>query len=153
MKAKGLDPPLPGYTTEDAFKWVVECINKVLPTAEDCGVVLALENHWGLTRDAEGVLRILKEVDSPWLKALMDTENFIENTYEQLEKIAPYTILVHAKTYFGGGEWYTLEIDYDKVFQVLRKHDYKGWITLEYEGKELYETGIKKSMNLLTKYL
>jgi len=34
----------------------------------------------------------------------MDTENFIENTYQQLEEIASYTILVHAKTYFGGGE-------------------------------------------------
>ncbi len=34
----------------------------------------------------------------------MDTGNFIERTYEQLEKIAPYTVLVHAKTYIGGGE-------------------------------------------------
>jgi len=104
MKAKGLEPPLPGYTEEDAYKWIIECINKVLPTAEDYGIVLALENHWGLTRDSKGVLKILKEVNSPWLKALMDTENFIENTYQQLEEIASYTILVHAKTYFGGGE-------------------------------------------------
>jgi len=45
MEARGLEPPLPGYTNEDAFRWVVECIERVLPVAEDCGVVLALENH------------------------------------------------------------------------------------------------------------
>ena len=153
MKAKGLEPPLPGYTNEDAFKWIVECINEVLPIAEEWGVVLALENHWGLTRDANGMLRILRDVNSPWLRALMDTGNFIENTYEQLEKIAPYTIMVHAKTYYGGGEWYTLELDYDRIFDILRKYNFNGWISLEYEGKEEYESGVRKSFNLLRKYI
>lgn len=153
MKAKGLEPPLPGYTNEDAFKWVIECINKVLPVAEDWGIVLALENHWGLTRDAEGVLRIIREVNSPWLRALMDTGNFIENTYEQLEKIAPYAIMVHAKTYYGGGEWYTLDLDYDKIFEILKKVNFDGWVSLEYEGKEEYISGVKKSYKLLSKYI
>lgn len=153
MEARGLEPPLPGYNYEDAFKWVIECIEQVLPLAEDCGVVLALENHWGLTRDAEGVLRILKEVDSPWLRALMDVGNFIENTYEQLEMITPYTIMVHAKTYYGGGEWYTLDIDYDRIFDMLKRYEFKGWISLEYEGKEDYDSGVKKSFELLSRYV
>ncbi|MCY2994333.1 MAG: sugar phosphate isomerase/epimerase, partial [Planctomycetota bacterium] len=65
MKNRGIEPPLPGYTDEDAFPWVVEAIEKCLPTAEKCGVVLGLENHWGLARTPEGLLRIVDAVHSP----------------------------------------------------------------------------------------
>jgi len=96
---------------------------------------------------------MIREVDSPWLRALMDTGNFIEDTYEQLEAIAPYTVMVHAKTYYGGGEWYTLEIDYDRVFEILRRHGFDGWVSLEYEGREDYDSGVRKSYELLSRYV
>ena len=114
---------------------------------------MALENHWGLTTKADNVIRIVEEVGSEYLKVLMDTGNFIDNTYEELRKIAPYTILVHAKTYFGGGEWYTLDIDYDKVFEILKEVGYKGYISIEYEGKEKPEIGVRKTVYLLRKYV
>jgi len=153
MERRGLEPPLPGYTVNDAFGWVIECLNKLVPVAEDYGIVLALENHWGLTRDADGVLRILEGVNSKWVRALMDIGNFIEDTYVQLERIAPYTVMVHAKTFFGGGEWYALDLDYDRIFTMIRKHGFSGWVSLEYEGKEEYDIGVKKSVDLLRKYI
>src|SRR5438876_796981 len=55
MAARGIEPPLPGYTDDDAFGWVIESIEQCLPAAAECGVILALENHWGLTFRAEGV--------------------------------------------------------------------------------------------------
>jgi len=153
MANRGIEPPLPGYTEEDAFKWVIECIKLCLPKAEECGIIMALENHWGLTTKADNVVRIVEEIGSEYLKVLMDTGNFIDNTYEELRKIAPYTILVHAKTYFGGGEWYTLDIDYDKVFEILKEVGYKGYISIEYEGKEKPEIGVRKTVDLLRKYV
>ena len=75
MKAKGIEPVLPGHTEEDGFRWCQECIEQCLPKAAECGVMLALENHWGLTRTPEGLLRLLKDIPSPWLGALMDTGN------------------------------------------------------------------------------
>ena len=68
MENKGIEPVLEGYTEEDGFKWVIDSIEKCLPKAEECGVVLGLENHWGLGRTAEGVLRIVDEINSPWLQ-------------------------------------------------------------------------------------
>src|SRR5262245_56870577 len=55
MKNRGIEPPLPGHTDEDGFKWVVEGLSGCLKAAEKCGVTLALENHWGLGRTPEGV--------------------------------------------------------------------------------------------------
>ena len=110
---------------------------------------MGLENHWGLGREAEGVLRIIKEIDSPWLRATMDTGNFFERRKEQLELMAPETVFVQAKTYFGGGTWYELDIDYDHVAKILQAQDYRGYISLEFEGKEDYSTAIPRSLRML----
>lgn len=151
MKNRGIEPPLPGYTDEDAFPWVIESFEKILPVAEKCGVLLGLENHWGLGLTPEGVLRIVDAVDSPWLQVTMDTGNFLENPYEKLDKIAPKTVFVQAKTYYGGGVWYTLDLDYQRIAAILRKHKYRGYVSLEFEGREDPKTAVPKSLALLRK--
>ena len=151
MKARGQEPVLPGYTEDDGFKWCIECVQQCLPKAEEHGVVLAMENHWGLTRTPEGLLRIVNAVDSPWLGALMDTGNFLENPYEKLKQIAPKTVFVQAKTYFGGGEWYTLDLDYKRIANILREVNYSGYISLEFEGKENADSAVPKSIEMLRK--
>lgn len=151
MKNRGIEPVLPGYTEEDGFKWCIEAIEKCLPKAEECGVLLALENHWGLARTPEGLLRIVSAIQSPWLGVLMDTGNFLEDPYPKLEMIAPRTVFVQAKTYFGGGEWYTLDLDYQRVAAILEKANYHGYVSLEFEGKEDPATGVPKSLALLRK--
>lgn len=149
MKARGVEPRLPGYTDDDAFGWVVDSLEKCLPKAEECGVVLGLENHWGLGRTPEGVLRIVEAIDSPWLRVTLDTGNFLEDPYDRLERLAPLTVLLQAKTYYGGGEWYTLDLDYPRIAALMRKHGYRGYVSLEFEGKEDPATAVPKSLALL----
>ena len=151
MKNRGIEPILPGYTEDDGFKWCIDSIHQCLPTAEQHGVLLALENHWGLCSTPEGQLRIHKAVNSPWLGVLMDTGNFLEDPYKKLELIAPYTSFVQAKTYYGGGEWYTLDLDYKRIMAILKNVNYQGYISLEFEGKENAITGVTKSIDMLRK--
>jgi L-ribulose-5-phosphate 3-epimerase len=149
MANKGIEPVLEGYTEDEGFKWVTDSIEQLIPTAEKCGVVLGLENHWGLGRTAEGVLRIVKEINSPWLQITADTGNFLDHQYEQLEMLAPQTYLIQAKTYYGGGKWYTLDIDYDRVAQIFRKVNYRGYVSVEFEGQEDPNTAIPKSLEVM----
>ena len=149
MANRGIEPPLEGYTDEEAFDWVIGSIERLIPKAEQCGVLLGLENHWGLGRTPEGVLRIVKAIDSPWLKVTLDTGNFLEDPYDKLEMLAPHTILMQAKTYYGGGTWYTLDLDYNRIAAIMRQHDYMGYVSLEFEGKEDEKTAIPKSLQLL----
>jgi L-ribulose-5-phosphate 3-epimerase len=151
MANKGIEPNLPGVTDEEGFKWVIDSIEKCLKTAEKCGVTMGLENHWGLGRTAAGVLKIVDAIQSPWLQVTMDTGNFLEDQYAQLEKLAPKAVFVQTKTYYGGGLWYTLEIDYDRVAKMLRQVNYAGYLSLEFEGKESPLTAIPKSLELLRK--
>jgi len=150
MELRGVEPPIPGYTEDDAFKWCIDCIEQCIPKAQECGVTMALENHWGLTSSPEGMLRILNGIPaSPWLGFLMDTGNFLENPYDRLEKIAPKTVFIQAKTYYGGGEWYTLDLDYKRIAKIIKNSGYHGYVSLEYEGKEDAGTAVPKSIALL----
>ena len=151
MKNRGIEPMLPGHTEEEGFKWVTEGITRCLSKAEECGVVLALENHWGLARTPEGQLRLLDAIPSPWLGALMDTGNFLENPYSKLEQIAARTVSVQAKTYPGGGVWYTLDLDYDRIARILADANYTGWVSLEMEGKQDADKAVTDSIKMLRK--
>ena len=149
MKARGIEPVLPGYTEDDGFKWCIDCIEQCLPKAAECGVLLALENHWGLTGTPQGLLRIANAVPSPWLGVLMDTGNFLEDPYDKLQLVAPKTVFVQAKTYPGGGEWYTLDLDYPRIARILSTVNYSGYVSLEMEGKEDPDTAVPKSIAIL----
>jgi sugar phosphate isomerase/epimerase len=151
MAQRGIEGVLPGYTEEDGFKWCIDGIQRCLAKAEECGVLLALENHWGLARTPEGLLRILNQIQSPWLGALMDTGNFLEDPYTKLEQIAAKTVFVQAKTYHGGGEWYTLDLDYKRIARILNAAHYTGYVSLEMEGKENPDTAVPKSLRTLRK--
>jgi L-ribulose-5-phosphate 3-epimerase len=149
MKVKGDEPPITGYTDDDAFRWCIEGIQACLPAAEQNGVLLALENHWGLTTRTENLLRIYKSIASPWLGINLDTGNFPGDPYPEFEKLAPYASIVQAKTYYGGGEWYTLDLDYKRIAAMLRHANFKGWVSLEMEGKEDPATAVPKSLEVL----
>lgn len=152
MKNRGMEPRLPGYTDEDAYGWVIGSLEKVVKKAEELGVVLGLENHWGLSVTPEAVVRIVNTIKSPWLRATLDTGNFLENPYEKLKIMAPLVTFVQAKTYYGGGKWYTLDLDYARIASILKSVNYQGFISLEFEGKEDPSTAVPKSLALLRKH-
>jgi sugar phosphate isomerase/epimerase len=149
MKVKGDEPPLAGYRNQDAIQWCVASIEACIPHAEKSGVMLALENHWGLTTSVDTLLRIWRTVDSPWLGINLDTGNFPGDPYAGIGKLAPHASIVQAKTYHGGGVWYTLDLDYKRIAGILRSAGYRGWVSLEMEGKEPAETAVPKSYAIL----
>jgi sugar phosphate isomerase/epimerase len=151
MKHRGVEEPKPGYTDEDGFGWVIDSFAACLKTAEKCGVTLGLENHWGLGRTPEGVLRVVDALKSPWLQVTLDTGNFLEDPYDKLAKLAPKTVLLQAKTYHGGGTWYTLDLDYGRIAKILRDAGYAGYVSLEFEGKDDPKTAVPKSLAMLRK--
>ncbi len=151
MNHRGMEPPIAGHTDEDGFKWAIESLTKCLKKAEECGVVLGLENHWGLGRTPEGLNRIVNEINSPWLQITADTGNFLEDPYDKLDKIAPKTALIQTKFYYGGGTWYSLDLDYTRIASIFKKHNYRGYVSLEFEGKEDPKIAVPKSLAVLRK--
>jgi sugar phosphate isomerase/epimerase len=151
MANRGEEKPVEGYNEEHAYGWVIEAYQELAKEAEKRGVIMGLENHWGLGRTVEGVKRVVEAVNSPWLRVTLDTGNFLEDPYDRLAALAKDTVLMQAKTYFGGGVWYTLELDYNRIAKIMRDAGYTGYVSLEFEGKEDPLVAIPKSLEMLRK--
>ncbi len=152
MAHRGAEDPLPGHTVEDAFRWVTDAYAKLIPEAEKRGIIMGLENHWGLGRTPEGVLRVVDALKSPWLQVTLDTGNFLEDPYDRLAQLAPQTVLLQTKTYQGGGVWYTLDLDYDRIARIMDEAGYRGYISLEFEGKAPALPAIGESLAMLRQH-
>jgi len=142
--------PKAGQTPDQVYALVIDAIEECCEQAAAHGVFLALENHGGLTATAEGVLRLVKAVKSPWFGVNLDTGNFRSaDPYAELEKIAPYAINVHVKVTMapaGAGKQPT---DYVRIKKILTSAGYRGYITLEYEEEEDPRTACPRHLDAI----
>lgn len=119
----------------DAFNWTVEALQECALYAEKRGVLLALENHLGITTTGEQTARLVKAVDSPWLGVNLDFGNFSGDIYQQFELCVPTTVATHAKRHYRGDNG-PAPVDYGRVRAALDQGAYRGWIAIEYEDPE-----------------
>ena len=125
-----------GQSPEECHKLMVAGMEEACAYAGERGVYLALENHGGPTATAEGLLKLVRDVKSPWLGVNLDTGNFrTEDPYRDMAAAAPYTLNVQVKVdvRVGGKSQPT---DYKRIAKILRDAGYRGYVVLEYEAKE-----------------
>ncbi|MBK1442421.1 sugar phosphate isomerase/epimerase [Parapedobacter sp. ISTM3] len=146
----GKETPLPGYTDEDAIKWCIDGLGECLVDAEKAGVILAIENHWGLSSNIDYLERIYTALkDSPAMGLNLDTGNYVGDPYPQFERLVGYANIIQAKTYYGGGHYYDLDLDYPRIGKIARDKGFKGYVSLEMEGKENPDIAVPKSLEVL----
>jgi len=137
-----------GSTEDQAAQWVVSVLKRAADYAGRKGVILGLENHGGITSESARVVQIVKAVNSPWVGINLDTGNFRNNTYAQIEACVPYAVNVQFKTEISeNGK--KLPSDWNRILSMLAKGGYKGYLALEYEADEAAEVAVPR----LTKQL
>lgn len=128
-----------------AFERVVEGLKESCDYSGTRGVYLAIENHGYLTESAQDVLRIVEGVGHEWLGVNLDSGNFKRRPYDNMEQLAPHAVNVQLKTDVvqddGNGR---LPGDYGRIFGILKRAGYRGYVALEYEGEEDPNTGFPK---------
>lgn len=140
-----------GTTNDEARKWVVECIEELLPHAEKCGVMLALENHGGVVSDADGTLAIANALNSEWFGLKWDCGNYrTADPYADLQRTVPYAVTTHIKTDIYPSNKKT-DTDLTRVVKILKDANYRGYLHLEYEATEEPKTAIPRILAGLQK--
>jgi sugar phosphate isomerase/epimerase len=139
---------------EEAIERCAAGINESLAYAATKGVCLALENHGGITSTPDQMLRIIERVDdSPWFGVNFDGGNFnSDDPYRDLARIAPYAINAQLKTdvrVLGQQQ----DADLDRVVKILADAGYRGYVVLEYEGKEDPKTAVPRHIETLRKII
>ncbi len=125
-----------GVTEEQAVPWVVECLQRGAEIAGGQGVILGLENHGGITARAERILEIVRKVNSPWVAINLDTGNFPQDPWRQMEMCLPYAANVQVKSEMVHEDGKRGPQDWDRVVKLVASAGYKGYLSLEYEAKE-----------------
>lgn len=128
--------PTKGVSEEQAVRNIISNIGIACDYAGRKGVILAIENHDFLT-DVDRLLPIVKAIDSPWFGVNFDSGNIAPTSdpYSKLEQIAPYSVNAQIKIDIPV-DGKRQPADLSRIIKILKKANYTGYITLEYEGKE-----------------
>ena len=136
-----------GQSELEAFDNVVASLQECAELAQREGVLLALENHGGLTGTADGTLRLLRAVDSPALGLNLDFGNFHGDIYGQFAACAPHAVATHVKptaTLTPGHPETHERVDYRRVRVLMESAGYRGFFAIEYEEEESAETAVPR---------
>lgn len=139
-----------GDTEERARRQCIEAIEEVCEHAGQYGVLLALENHGGITSTLEQILALVRAVRSEWFGVNLDTGNFrTPDPYADLEKLAPYAVVTQVKTEIQRQGQKPEEADLKRIIEMLRKVNYRGYVVLEYEAAEDPKVAVPRALRSL----
>jgi L-ribulose-5-phosphate 3-epimerase len=133
-----------GVDKEVALNWAMESYRMLLEYARPAGIKILIENHGGVSNDADWMVQLLKKTDDPdfgtypdWREPVPDFDNV-----DYLQKVLPYA---KGMSYRNQP---TEELT-AKMIQQCKDAGYQGWYGIESGGRE----EVKKGMALLRKYL
>lgn len=148
---------LGGRDTPDesvALRAGIDSFAALARAAGERGVLVTIENHWGLSTSPEPMVQIFDAVASPHLGALVDCGNFPQETlYESLARIAPYARAAHAKFHDFDEAGEHTGNDVGRCVAILRDAGYSGTWGIEFEGKGDERDGIQRSKTMLAPLL
>ncbi len=139
-------------TEEKARRRCVAAIEEACDHAAKVGVLLALENHGGITATCDQILAIVKAVRHDWFGVNLDTGNFhTPDPYADLARLAPYAVTVQIKTEIQRMGRRKEDADLKRLLDILRGADYRGYVALEYEAAEDPKTAVPRHVETLRK--
>ncbi len=143
-----------GDTEEKARARCVEAIGEACDHAAKFGVLLALENHGGLTDTIDHMMALVKAVRHEWFGVNLDTGNFrSRDPYADLARLAPYAVTVQVKTEIERPGMPKEEADLARLIDILRAVHYRGYVALEYEAAENARKAVPRHLERLAKLL
>jgi sugar phosphate isomerase/epimerase len=143
-----------GDTLASAQNRVVTAINECCEVAEKHGVLLALENHGGITATPEQLLALVKGVKSKAFGVNVDTGNFHgPDPYAEVAAIAPYGVNVQVKTEVSPAGGKKVEADLGRMIKILKDANYHGYVALEYEAAEEPKVAVPRYVQELRKLI
>lgn len=128
---------LPGVSHEQALELAADCLKRVVPTLEECGVTLAVEPLGPMEGDflntAALGAELCERVASPFCRLHLDVKAMsteatpIPQIIRQQQKLLVH---FHANDPNMRGPGMG-EMDFKPILQTLAEIDYRGWVSVE----------------------
>jgi len=139
-------PQGPDVTYLEQWSWAKECLKELADFAGEHGVTLALQNHEPLVRDHGDMLDMIREVNSPALKACLDCPLLTSQDDAYVTDAVRATGALQVHSHYGG-EFDEVEgeavqrpirfarrglINYPTFVRALKGIGYTGYLTYEF---------------------
>ncbi len=141
---------------EDVAKASVEGYGKLLEYGDKNQMDIIVENHIGHSCNGKWLAGVMKQVNHKHAGVLPDFGNFcVKRTkpatpdlagymatvcveeydkYKGIEELMPYAKGVSAKSHKFDAQGNESEIDFNRMFDIIKKSTFKGIVGIEYEG-------------------
>jgi len=150
----GMHQVAPGVSEEQVRAWAVEAFREVARAAKAKGILLAVENHYGLTRTSADTLAFVAAVGEDNVGVNIDTGNFwasphgvrdalampghegalvpFEDPYAGMQRLAPSMVFSHCKVYgLTADAPNDVLLDYGRILRIFADSGYRGYLSLE----------------------
>ncbi len=122
-----------------------KAVEQLIPVAEKCGVVIALENVWNnLWVKPEIFRHFIASFDSPWVQCYFDIGNHVKYALpeEWIRALGRLIVRCHVKDFRlnpdgRGGQFVDIRegsVNWPLVRRELERIEYSGWMTIEGSG-------------------
>jgi sugar phosphate isomerase/epimerase len=167
--------PKPGVDYEHFKSWLLESLGECVEYAGENNINLAMENHGLLSGKSAQVLEIIRAVNSPFFGATADLGNFLlvdEDPLQAVKALAPHVLHVHCKDMMlvepndSGPAWTSLAgkryrgtilgrgaVGISRALEFLRSANYRGCVSIEFEGEEETYAALKESEEYVSRSL
>ena len=123
-----------GFSRDQVFKWMAKDFQDCCKFGEKYGVIIGLQNHNGFIKTADDVDRLFNMVDSEWFGLNLDIGSYRQkDPYAEVEKNIKYAVTWQIKENVWIDDKET-PTDYVKLFQIIKKAGYRGYLPLETLG-------------------
>ena len=126
-----------GLSRAEATRHFVEGLAAVAPQAAERGVTILMEalpiGQCDVVQTLDEAASLVREINSPAIRTMFDVHNAIDEVepHEALvEKHYDLIRHIHVQE-LDGRHCGTGNYDFKPLFEVLRRHSYQGWISLE----------------------
>lgn len=117
-----------------------ETLQRVADYGAKKNVAVHLENDNPVSEDPFFIVQVIDKVNSPWLRALPDFGNSVaahdENyAYGAIDAMFARAYgICHVKENEANEQGKIVHVDLARTFAILKKHDYKGYCSMEYDA-------------------
>lgn len=153
-------------SAEDWHRASVASLLELAEFSKPMGIKILVENHGGFSSHGAKLAAVLKAADNPYCGAMPDFGNFCYereagdlwdspcvkqyDLYQGVADLMPYAGAVSAKTFSFDAEGNEPNIDFLRIFKLVKAAGYRGYVGIEYEGHDLPAAeGIRATKALL----
>jgi sugar phosphate isomerase/epimerase len=139
-----------GASRDEVQRAGVDGLSQLARFAQDYGLNVIVENHFGYAENGRWLSDLLAQVDLENCGSLPDFGNFGDyDRYQGVADLLPYAKGMSAKSYAFDESGNETSTDFARMLRLIEAGGYRGYIGVEFEGPGDEDAGVIATRDLL----